>query len=138
MKAYKEFSCRTIVKGYAKGNALLSLKPINLLTIDDKGFINDHTSVLNGSCISDKILIYPNAVGSSVGAYKLYTLKMINKAPKAIVCIKKADIITASAAALANIPLVDNVNSYEEMLNLIKEETLIEVDANKGTIKVYA
>jgi len=105
----KEYRCRGIVGGYAEGFALLSKEPINLLTIDSNGVVNDHTSMLYGKSVSDAILIFPNAIGSSVGAYRLYALKVNNKAPSGIVCINTADIITASAAAISGIPLVDRV-----------------------------
>jgi len=105
----KEYRCRGIVGGYAEGFVLLSKEPINLLTIDSDGVVNDHTSMLYDKSISDAILIFPNAIGSSVGVYRLYALKVNNKAPRGIVCINTADIITASAAAISSIPLVDRV-----------------------------
>jgi len=133
MRVYK---CRVIVRGFAEGNPLISNKPINLLTIDENGFINDFTSSLKGLSVSNKVLIFPNAVGSSVGAYRLYALKTNNKAPKAIVCTKNTDIITASAAALADIPLVDKVENYKNMLSVMNENKVVKVDAYKGLIQI--
>jgi predicted aconitase with swiveling domain len=57
--------------------------------------------------MKDAILVFPHAIGSSVGAYAIYSLKVNEAAPKAIVCCNKADIITASGCAISNIPLVD-------------------------------
>ncbi len=133
----REYRCRGIVKGYAEGYALLSTRPLNLLTIDYHGMINDHTNTLNGKSISDKVLIFPNAVGSSVGAYRLYALKINGRAPKAMVCMK-ADIITASAAAVADIPLVDMVDDYKDMLTTIinYNNIKVRVDAGKGLIQL--
>ncbi len=131
----KIYRCRVIVKGYAEGYALPCTKPINLLTIDGDGIVNDHTSELNGKSIADRVLIYPNAIGSSVGAYRLYALKVNGKAPKAIVCMR-ADIITASSAAIASIPLVDMVECYDDMLNALTNNNLIRVDAYNGLIQL--
>jgi len=134
-----EYKCRGIVKGSSEGYAMVSMKPLNLLTIDYDGIVNDHTSALNGKSIVGKVLIFPNAVGSSVGAYRLYALKVNGKAPKAIVCMR-ADIITASAAAIASIPLVDMVDCYKDMLNTIINHSNVNVnvrvDADKGLIKI--
>ncbi len=133
-----EYRCRGIVKGYAEGYAMISINPLNLLTIGYDGIINDHTSSLNGKSIVGKVLIFPNAVGSSVGAYRLYALKVNGKAPKAIVCMK-ADIITASAAAIASIPLVDMVDNYKDMLNTIiinNNNVNVIVDADKDLIQI--
>jgi predicted aconitase with swiveling domain len=67
----------------------------------------------------------------------LYALKVNGKAPKAIVCMR-ADIITASAAAIASIPLVDMVDCYKDMLNTITNysNVNVRVDADKGLIQI--
>jgi len=144
----KEYRCRGIVGGYAEGFALLSKEPINLLTIDSDGVVNDHTSMLYGMSISGAILIFPNAIGSSVGVYRLYALKVNNKAPSGIVCINTADIITASAAAISSIPLVDRVGDAiigelayggadaEAMTNVDLRVTRVRVDAYAGIISI--
>jgi uncharacterized protein len=69
--------CRRIVRGLARGEALISDKPINFLTMIDarNGLINDLNHVLHGKSLKDKILVFPHSVGSSVGAYVLYSLK---------------------------------------------------------------
>ncbi len=98
---------RCIVKGKAEGYSIFSNKPINFLAmVDDDGRIIDPNHPLYNYSIKDKILVIPNAVGSSVGAYKIYALKKSNAAPKAIVCYE-ADTILASGCAIANIPLLD-------------------------------
>ncbi len=98
---------RSIVKGYAEGDAIITNQPINFLAMIDKdGIIIDKNHELYKQSIADKILVFPNAIGSSVGAYTIYRLKRVNLAPKGIIC-KEADIITASGCAIANIPLVD-------------------------------
>lgn len=135
MKTYK---CRSLVKGIAEGYPIYTKKPINLLSLDFEGVVNDLNSDLYGKNIANRILIFSNAIGSSVGAYRLYALKMNGKAPHALVCLRKADIITVSGAAIANIPLVDSVENYEEMLKIIEmnQNLKIKVNAKEGFIEL--
>ncbi len=98
--------CKVIVRGYAEGDVIYSNKPINFLAmVDIDGKIIDENHQLYNQSIADKILVFPNAIGSSVGAYTIYGLKKRNAAPKGIIC-KQVDITTASGCAIAKIPLV--------------------------------
>ena len=98
---------KTIVQGTAKGIILKSNNPINFLGAVDKktGVIRDQTHDLYQKSIRDVILVFPHGIGSSVGAYTIYSLKANNSAPRAMIC-QKADLTVASGCALANIPLV--------------------------------
>jgi hypothetical protein len=49
--------------------------------------------------------VFPSGVGSSVGAYTIYSIKSNNTAPVAMIC-QKADLTVATGCALANIPLI--------------------------------
>ncbi len=69
------------------------------------GEISDANHVLDKQSIKNKILFFPNAIGSSVGAYTIFSLKTNNVAPNGIVCVNLIDITTASACAISNIPL---------------------------------
>ncbi len=108
---------KTIVKGKAKGTIMKSNNPINFLGVVDKktGLIRDESHDLFQKSVKDKILVFPHGIGSSVGAYTIYSLKSNNSAPLAMVC-QKVDLITASGCALANIPLV--IISKEEFDSL--------------------
>jgi len=98
---------KTIVKGKAKGVVLKSNNPINFLGAVDKktGVIIDKNHDLFEKSIKDSILVFPYGIGSSVGAYTIFSLKSNNSAPCAMIC-QKADLTVASGCALANIPLV--------------------------------
>ncbi len=98
---------KTIVQGNAKGIILKSNNPINFLGAVDKktGIIRDQTHDLFQKSIRDVILVFPHGIGSSVGAYTIYSLKANNSATRAMIC-QKADLTVASGCALANIPLV--------------------------------
>ena len=113
---------KTIVKGKAKGKIMKSNNPINFLGAVDKktGIIRDENHELYQQSVKDKILIFPHGIGSSVGAYTIYSLKSNNSAPSAMIC-QKADLTTASGCALANIPFVivskEEFDSFENGKN---------------------
>ena len=98
---------KILVKGKAKGKILKSKKPINFLgTVDKKtGVISEENHDLFNKSIKDSILVFPFGIGSSVGAYTIYSIKSNNSAPLAMIC-EKVDLTVATGCALANIPLV--------------------------------
>jgi predicted aconitase with swiveling domain len=98
---------KILVKGKVEGIILKSKDPINFLgTVDKKtGVISDQNHDLFEKSIKDSILVFPNGVGSSVGAYTIYSIKINNSSPLAMIC-QKADLTVATGCALANIPLV--------------------------------
>ena len=98
---------KILVSGKVQGVVLKSEKPINFLgTVDKKtGIISDKNHDLFEKSIKDTILVFPSGVGSSVGAYTIYSIKSNNTAPLAMIC-QKADLTVATGCALANIPLI--------------------------------
>jgi len=98
---------KILVPGKVQGVVLKSEKPINFLgTVDKKtGIISDKNHDLFEKPIKDTILVFPSGVGSSVGAYTIYSIKSNNTAPLAMIC-QKADLTVATGCALANIPLI--------------------------------
>ena len=98
---------KILVPGKVQGVVLKSKKPINFLgTVDKKtGIISDKNHDLFGKSIKDTILVFPSGVGSSVGAYTIYSIKSNNTAPLAMIC-QKADLTVATGCALTNIPLI--------------------------------
>ena len=123
---------KTIVKGQAKGVVLKSNNPINFLGAVDKktGVIRDENHDLFNKSVKDTVLVFPNGIGSSVGAYTIYSLKSNNSAPCAMIC-QKADLIVASGCALANIPLVIVTKEEFESLENGKE---INIDTDKNLL----
>lgn len=122
---------KIIVKGKVEGEVMVSKNPINFLGEVDKmtGKVLDERHDLFGKSIGGKILVFPFGVGSSVGAYTIYSLKANSCAPKAMIC-KKPDIIVASGCALANIPLVIAQKEYDSLVDGKK----IFLDAESGQI----
>ncbi len=98
---------KILVAGKVEGIVLKSKNPINFLgTVDKKtGIISDKNHDLFEKPIKDVILVFPSGVGSSVGAYTIYSIKSNNVAPLAMIC-QKADLTVATGCALANIPLI--------------------------------
>ena len=123
---------KTIVKGQAKGVILKSNNPINFLGAVDKktGVIRDENHDLFNKSVKDTILVFPHGVGSSVGAYTIYSLKSNNSAPIAMVC-QKTDLTTASGCALANIPLI--IVTKEEFDSLENGKEMV-IDTNSHTL----
>ena len=104
---------KIIVQGKAQRTVLKNSKPINFLGAVDKqtGVIRDKKYDIFEKSIKDSILVFPHGVGSSVGAFTIYSLKSHDSAPVAMIC-QKADLTVASGCALANIPMI--VVSTEE------------------------
>ncbi len=123
---------KVIVRGKAQGPLLVAKNPINFLGGIDKktGIVHDKKHDLYGKSIGGKILAFPFGVGSSVGAYTLYSLKYNHCAPLAMICLK-ADLTTASGCAISNIPLV--IASKDDY-DLLQEDKSITLDAVEGTI----
>ena len=98
---------KILVPGKVEGIVLKSKKPINFLgTVDKKtGIISDKNHDLFEKSIKDTILVFPSGIGSSVGAYTIYSIKSNNAAPLAMIC-QKADLTVATGCALTNIPLI--------------------------------
>ena len=98
---------KILVQGKTQGTILKSQQPINFLgTVDKKtGVISDKNHELYDKSIKNSILVFPSGVGSSVGAYTIYSIKSNNTAPLAMIC-QKADLTVATGCALANIPLL--------------------------------
>ena len=98
---------KVIVQGKVKGTVLKTTNPINFLGAIDKktGIIHDQKIDIFEKSIKDSILVFPHGIGSSVGAYTIYSLKSHESAPLAMIC-KKAALTVASGCALANIPMI--------------------------------
>ena len=121
---------KIIVPGKVQGIVLKSDKPINFLgTVDKKtGIISDKNHDLFEKSIKDTILVFPSGVGSSVGAYTIYSIKSNNTAPLAMIC-KKVDLTVVTGCALANIPLI--IISDEEFSS-IKNGMKISLDTDSS------
>ena len=123
---------KVIVQGKVKGTVLKTTNPINFLGAVDKktGIIHDQKCDIFEKSIKDSILVFPHGIGSSVGAYTIYSLKSYEAAPLAMIC-KKADLTVASGCALANIPMI--VVSKEKF-DSIENGKEVEINTESTTI----
>ncbi len=123
---------RPLVKGVQHGEVLSSQMPIAFLSGLDpvKGYVSDKTHDLYMIPVRDKILIFPHSIGSSVGAYILYMLKISGNAPAAIIN-ENSDLVIVSGCAISGIPLVDRPDGG---ISQFKTGTILEVDADQGEI----
>ena len=119
---------KIIVQGKARGTVLKTTSPINFLGAVDKktGIIRDKKYDIFEKSIKDTVLVFPHGIGSSVGAYTIYSLKSYESAPVAMIC-QKADLTVASGCALANIPMI--IVSTEEF-DSIQNGNDITIDTN--------
>lgn len=123
--------------GRGSGKALVTKQPINFLAMIDtkKYIIKDRNHELYGKSMKDAILVFPHAIGSSVGAYAIYSLKVNGVAPRAVICSNKADIITASGCAISNIPLVDTSEKVSSSDIITGLELIVDADNKKIIIQ---
>ena len=123
---------KVIVQGNAQRKVLKSTNPINFLGAVDKktGIIRDKKYDIFEKSMKDTVLVFPHGIGSSVGAYTIYSLKSNQSAPIAMICTK-ADLTVASGCALANIPMI--VVSNEEF-DSIQDGNQITIDTKSEKI----
>ncbi len=129
-----EFKGRSISKGFARGEVLLSREPISFYGGVDPntGVIVEKGHPLEGKSIRDKILIFPRGKGSTVGSYIIYRLAKSHMAPKAIVNIE-AEPIVAVGAIISGIPMIDKVD--EKIFDLLRDGDIVEVDGDRGILR---
>jgi predicted aconitase with swiveling domain len=101
---------RGLVDGIVSGSLVASRQSLSFLGGVDRftGEIVDRKNNLYGERIAGKILYIPTSVGSTVGAYIIYSICKNNLGPKAIVC-EKADSTLVTGCAIAGIPLVEGI-----------------------------
>ena len=123
---------RMISPGKAEGEAIVSTEPIGFYGgIDiNTGIVIEKGHILEGQSVKDKILVFPNGKGSTVGSYVIYGIAKNNVGPKAIVN-KETETIVATGAILAGVPCVDGID-----INQIKSGDFIEVNADEGEVYI--
>ncbi|MBU0527334.1 DUF126 domain-containing protein [Candidatus Micrarchaeota archaeon] len=128
-----EIKARSISKGKACGEVLLSTEPIGFLGgVDpETGNVIEKGHVLEGQNISGKILVFPNGKGSTVGSYIMLQLAKNGKAPVAIINVA-AEPIIITGAIISGIPMVDEPN--QDIFSVLKNGQIVEVDGEKGII----
>jgi len=126
-----ELKGRIISKGVAEGEALATTQPISFY-----GGVDPNTSEiiekgheLQGKRVKDRILVFPNGKGSTVGSYTLYRMKKGGNAPAGIVN-KECETVVAVGAIISEIPCVDKID-----ISKIKNGDMVRLDNGVVTIK---
>lgn len=120
---------RPIAPGKAAGRALVSLAPFSFVGGADPrtGRILDPAMDRDGR-LAGRIFAFPHGKGSTVGSYVIYGLAKRRVGPAAIVN-SSAEGIIAVGATLAEIPLVDSVDTA-----CLRTGDRIGVDGDRGTV----
>lgn len=121
---------RIIYRGKAEGEALVTSMPISFYGGVDPntGVILEKGHELEGQRVKDKILVFPQGKGSTVGSYTLYRMKKNNTAPAAMIN-KETETIVAVGAIISEIPFVDKID-----LSKIKKGDTVKVENENVTI----
>jgi predicted aconitase with swiveling domain len=126
---------RHISNGSGEGKALISTQPISFLgSIDpSNGMVIESGHELEGECITDRVLIFPFGIGSTVGSYVMYQLKKNTTAPVAIIN-RSAEPIVAVGAIISDIPLVDSTKP--DVFENIKTGDWVRVNGTTGVVEI--
>lgn len=102
---------RVICTGDVSGEVLFTDKPLLIYTGIDpaSGNVVERGHPLNGQSVAGRVLVFPEAKGSTVGSWTLLQLKKNGVAPLAIVN-QLCEPIVATGAIMARIPCVDKVD----------------------------
>lgn len=127
---------RPVVKGTARGEALVSPEPICFLGGVDvqTGCITEKGHPLEGRSIAGKVLVFPVGKGSTGGSYLIYEAASNGVGPMAVVN-RRAEVVTTIGCVIADIPMVDEVDP--DPVEAIASGDLVEVRAEEGVILVW-
>ena len=130
-----KINCRTISRGVAEGEVLITGDTISFLgNVDpETGIVVEPSHELYNKSIKDKIIVFPHGKGSTVGSYVLYQLSKNNVAPAAMINIESEPIV-AVGAIISGIPLVDKLDI--DPYTFLKNGSQIKVDGNNSYIEI--
>ncbi len=106
-----ELKGRTISRGVAEGEALTTTQPISFYGGVDPntGEIIEKGHELEGKKVKEKILVFPNGKGSTVGSYTLYRMKKGGTAPMGIIN-RECETVVAVGTIISEIPCIDKID----------------------------
>ncbi|MCX8150485.1 MAG: DUF126 domain-containing protein [Candidatus Bathyarchaeota archaeon] len=107
----EQLTGRVIYKGKGEGEAIVTTQPISFYGGVDPntGEVIEKGHELQGKSVKNKILVFPQGKGSTVGSYTLYRLKKNGVAPTGIIN-SECETIIAVGAIISEIPCVDKVD----------------------------
>jgi predicted aconitase with swiveling domain len=121
---------RIIFKGIGEAEALTTTQPISFYGGVDPntGIVIEKGHELQGISVKDKILVFPQGKGSTVGSYTLYRMKKNVTAPAAMIN-KECETIVAVGAIISEIPCADKID-------ITKIRTGDRVRVENGTVTI--
>lgn len=138
----KVFTGRTAVSGdVIEGEAIVSTMPFGFFggCNPREGIIIDQWHDLHGESIKDKVFIYPEGRGSTVGAAVMLELVRTGSAPLAILnnqceLISQCGCILAKKLYDVSLPMIDQFQT--DITRAIKTGDRIRIDPVAGTVEV--
>jgi len=132
--------CYFIIKGYARGEALVSKEPISFWgDFDPKtGCIISKTNSLYNQNVKGKILIFPYGRGSSTSSAIFLEAVRLGNAPAAIINIKTEPILAVGALLaekLYNITIPIVYTRETDPTKIFKTGDYIEIDGFNNIIR---
>ena len=126
---------RTVVPGYAEGEALVSAEPVpGWGGIDPAtGRIIETRHGLNGTCFTRKILVFPSARGSSGWSGFFQATRLLGTAPLAML-ITRISTKSALGAVVTRVPALTDFDT--DPVQVIRTGDWVRVDATHGLVEV--
>jgi predicted aconitase with swiveling domain len=126
---------RTVVPGYAEGEALVTREPISGWGGIDpaQGRIIESRHELNGLCFTGKVLVFPSAKGSSGWSSFFQATRLLGTAPVAMI-VARLSTKSALGAVVTRVPAVTDLD--QDPCELIRTGDWVRVDATHGLIEV--
>ncbi len=121
-----------VEEGWVEGEVVYIDGPISFLgdvdpekgTLDRVGEVHD---------INDRILVFTEGAGSTVGSYVIYNLRLNGMAPRGMIMCK-ADAIITIGCIVASIPLVHRIGMDD--LREIGGSGWVEINSSLGLVRV--
>jgi predicted aconitase with swiveling domain len=126
---------RTVVPGYAEGEALVTREPISGWGGIDpaQGRIIESRHELNGVCFTGKVLVFPSAKGSSGWSAFFQATRLLGTAPIAMI-VTRLSTKSALGAVVTRVPAVTDLD--QDPCLLIRTGDWVRVDATHGLVEV--
>lgn len=130
-----KIKAKTIVKGIASGEAIISRMPISFTGGVDPntGKVREPGHDLEGKSIAGKILIFPVGKGSTTGSWQYYATYKRGNAPRGIINIQ-AEGVVAVSAVITGTPMVHRPE--QDPFAYIKDGDMVTVNGDEGFIEI--
>ena len=126
---------KTIVKGIASGEAIISRMPISFTGGVDPstGKVREPGHDLESKSIAGKILIFPVGKGSTTGSWQYYATYKRGNAPRGIINLQ-AEGVVAVSAVITGTPMVHRPE--QDPFAYIKDGDMVTVNGDEGFIEI--